>query len=307
MHATFKPRYPLLASLSALTGLIILIASSPVRAAEPPMLINPGIDGTWLNASGGIQGLFVETDASTNSLLAFWFTYARSGSDRDWLVGTGAINGAAADLTVFSVEGGQFGELSTTDISPWGSARIEFQDCQQASFSFDSPQEGIFDNFQMQRLFPATECVAQLAAAHQTYVTQTNRWLDATGTWVFDYCVNLEANLSHGREEFRFAENSLEILIDYYAARDCQGAKTVETLSFELYRKDTALASLGDAEVVANRVLLIDPDNGETVEQIFYFDDAVNPPVMTHGNFTGTRDVQGWPATLHNLFATPLR
>jgi len=270
------------------------------------MLINPGVDGTWMNATAGVQGLFVETNPNDNSLLAFWFTYARDGSQRDWLVATGNINGAAADLAVFSAEGGQFGQPSATDIAPWGSARIEFQNCQQANFSFESPDEGLFDSFPLERLNPAGDCQTQLVAAHQSYVTQSSRSLDASGTWVFDTCVNLEASLSHGREEFRFAENSLQIVIDYYDAQDCQGSKTVETLSFQLHRRDTVMASLGSTEVVANRVLLTDSGSGQTVEQIFYFDDRVQPPVMTHGNFSGARDADGWPATLHQLFATPL-
>jgi hypothetical protein len=281
------------------------VQSTATAGDELPMLINHGIDGSWVNSAANSQGLVIETMPSTNTLVAFWFTFNEAGGEREWFIALGDISGAMAELAVFNVEDGVFDQDSATQEVQWGTARIEFSDCTNAHFTYDSSLQDISGNFPLQRLTQDVSCADSYEAAHSTFVTRTNSWLDAQGTWEFDLCVELGPNESHGREDFRFDGDTMYFDMYHYNAAGCQGPVDVRRMVFELTRVDKAMASLGSAQVIANRVLVRDMNGGELQKQLLYFDVSVNPPIMTHGNFDAELDADGYPATLYELFASP--
>lgn len=285
--------------------LFLLLLCQAVMASEPPMLINHGIDGSWVDPNANSQGLVIETLPSTNTLVAFWFTFDLLGEGREWYIALGDINGAVANLNIYLVEGGVFNQASVTEETLRGTARLEFTSCTSATLEFELNAGAISDSIQLVRLTPDVACATSLNKAHATHVTKSNQWLDVQGSWVFDVCINLGPNESHGREVFVFNGTSMSFDMDHYNAADCQGPKTVRHRAFELTRVDKSVANLGEEQVIANRVSLIDLDNNQPVKQILYFDTSVVPPVMAHGDFDGGLDEEGYPATLHQIFASP--
>ncbi len=271
-----------------------------------PMLINHGIDGSWVNPAANSQGLVIETMPSSNTLVAFWFTFNEAGGEREWYIALGDINGAVAELSVFVVEDGIFDQANATQEVQWGTARIEFTDCSNGNFEYDSPLQNISGSFGLQRLTPDVSCADNHEQAHVSFVTSSNSWLDAQGSWIFDVCVDLGPAESHGKEEFRFDGASLSFDIDHYNAAGCQGPVDVQRFAFELTRVDKVMSSLEGVPVITNRVLLKDMVSGDVAKQTLYFDVSGSPTIMTHGNFDGGLDADGFPATLHEVFASPL-
>jgi len=295
-----------LISISCLA--LALPVAQPVNAEslgdDFPMLINHGIDGSWVSSGANSQGLIVETIPSSNTLVIFWFTFNEAGGEREWYIGLGDINGAVAELSVSRIEGGRFGQNSETEELASGTARIEFSGCSNAIFDFDLSLHNLSGSNLLHRLTPDAGCLEQREQAHVTFVTRSNNWLNAQGTWVFNECVELGPNESHGREDLIFSGATMSIEIQHYNAAGCQGPVDVQLLEFGLTRIDKVKADLGGVQVIANRVLLEDPVSGAIDKQILYFDTSVNPTIMTHGVFDGALDADGYPATLHNIFAT---
>ncbi len=278
-----------------------LLVCLPAVAEELPMLINHGVDGSWTNSKTTSQGVVIETVPSSNSLVAFWFTYSEAGGQREWYIGVGDINGAEAELIVYRVENGVFDQASATEEEEWGTARIKFSDCTHAQFDYESPMQGVDGSFSLERLLEDVSCAATLEQTHVTFVSRSNVWLDARGTWVFDGCVKLGPAESHGREEIRFGGATLSFDIDHFGTANCSGPVDVQSMSFDLIRLDKIEASLEGGKVIANRVLLQDKTSGELFRQILYFNSSADPNEMTHGKFDGALDAAGYPNELHDL------
>jgi len=296
-----------LISISCLA--LALTIAQPVSAESAvddfPMLINHGIDGSWVSSEANSQGLIIETLPSSNTMVIFWFTFNEAGGEREWYIGLGDINGAVAELSISRVAGGQFGQISETMELASGTARIEFTDCTNAIFDFDLSLHNLAGSNLLHRLTPDAGCLEQREQAHVTFVTRLNNWLNAQGTWVFNECVELGPTESHGREDLVFDGATMSLEIQHYNAAGCQGPVDVQLLEFGLTRIDKVKADLGGEQVIVNRVLLEDPVSGAVAKQILYFDTSVNPAIMTHGVFDGALDADGYPATLHSIFATP--
>jgi len=271
-----------------------------------PMLINYGVGGSWVNPQASSQGLVIEVIPELNTLTAYWFTFGPDGDRREWYIAVGDIEGDTVSLAVYRVEGGIFEQVTMTDEVLWGSAVLNFSSCTTARFEFNSPLSGIAAAYDLVRLTPDVQCASAIPAAHSTFVTTGNRWLDGRGLWEFDTCVNLGPNESHGREVFYFGDATVSFDIDFYNAANCQGPVTVQSLSFDMVRVDKTLAVLEGTQVIANRVLLEDLATGQVVRQIFYFDDSQDNPRMTHGVMDGPVDDESFPNTLHSIFAKPL-
>ena len=121
----------------------------------------------------------------------------------------------------------------------------------------------------------------------------------AQGLWLFEGCVDLGANESHGDERFWFEGNQLRFEIEHYNQAGCQGPMDLQEMRFEVNRVGHGLALYDGQPVIANRTELIDPDSGEEVKQIWYFDDSGDVPRMAHGNFSSGNDILGYPREFH--------
>jgi len=299
-------KLPLLASLLVLILLTPLTAHSNQESAllKLPMLINGGVDGSWVNPDANSQGFVFETVPSANLFVAYWYTFPTNGEGREWYLAVGDINGASTQLTIYRVEGGVFNMTSLTEEVVAGSAVVTFEDCGTALFEYSLLVDGTQDQFTLHRLTPDVDCESSIPQSQTTFVSRSNSWINASGAWVFNECVQLDVNESHGREEFRFDNESVSFDMDHYNTPDCTGPVQVLTRSFELNRIDKIQAMLGNDVVIANRVIMREISNGEETKIIFYFDDSQVTPFMTHGVLDGPLDADGFPAALHDLFAT---
>ncbi len=297
---------------SPLALLLVLVLLTPLKAEsnqeggflDLPMLINGGVDGSWVNPDANSQGFVFETVPSANLFVAYWYTFPASGEGREWYLAVGDINGASTQLTIYRVEGGVFNMTSLTEEVEAGSAVVTFENCGTALFEYTLLLDGRQDQFSLHRLTPDVDCESSLPQSQITFVSKSNSWINAKGAWVFDVCVQLDVNESHGREEFRFDDASVSFDMDHYNTPDCTGPVQVLTRSFELSRIDKTQVTLANDVVIANRVLLREISNGEETKLTFYLDDSQETPLMTHGILDGALDADGFPAALHDLFAT---
>ncbi len=264
------------------------------------MVISHGVSGSWFNPATDGQGFVFDIVPASNTLVAYWFTYNGAGDGREWYIAVGDISGAAANIVVYRVEDGVFDQATAVREVEWGSASVVFSDCTHANLDYQSDLDGVGGIIPLQRLTLDVSCLDTLKQAHITFVTQSNSWLDAQGSWLFEGCVELGPSESHGRELFWFDGAALSFEIDHYNSSSCQGPMDVQSMSFELIRVDKTTAILDGDAVIANRVLLKDTTSSEVVKQIFYFDVSDDTARMAHGNFNATLDAEGYPAELHN-------
>lgn len=119
---------------------------------EPLFSIGPGMTGTWYDTAQSGHGLFVEI-LPGDVMLFSWFTFAPDGNQA-WIIGSGNIVGNRAEIDVVRPVGGRFipgFDPSQVARTPWGSVRIEFNDCQNGRIDFVSPSFGS-GSMRLQRL-----------------------------------------------------------------------------------------------------------------------------------------------------------
>lgn len=281
---------------------VAMAAPLVVLASDPPMVINLGVAGSWYEPATDGQGFSIEVVPTSNSLVAYWFTYTLSGDGPDWFIAVGDISGAEATLTVYETSGGVFDTPSEVSTTVWGTARLAFTNCTTASLEYESTGGEVSGSIPLTRLTPDVSCTQSLTAAQTTFVSRNNRWIDGQGDWVFQGCVSLSANESHGDELFVFEDDTLHFEIDRYDSPDCTGPTTVWIMDFRVRRIDKYTASLNGEAVIVNRVIMVDTETAEETKQIFFFNDDGQPPLMTHGTLDSPPDEDGFPSELPDLF-----
>jgi hypothetical protein len=289
-------------ALVVLGALNLVSISSIAGAEEPPMLINFGVSGSWYEPATSGQGFVFDVVPSSNLIAAYWFTYPVEGGEREWYLAAGDINGNSAELTIYQIENGFFDEPSMVETNAVGSAYLDFSSCAAASWNYQIDTLGLSGEIPLQRIAPDHFCEQFLATANTDVVSHSNAWVDIRGDWLFEGCVNLENSDSHGNELFSFTETTVTLKIDRYSAPDCQGTASQQILTLDMQRLDKTLALLDGAEVIANRFILTDVDNGEEIRQLFYVDDRGDKLLLTHGLLGLSTDSEGFPTEFPSLF-----
>ncbi len=101
---------------------------------------NPGYGGAWFDAQSPGQGFQLEVIPSANLLAVGWYTYGTrtgAGANHEWLVGSGALAGDTATVSLFRTRGGRFGADGAAPLEPAGSVTIHFADCARANASYN--------------------------------------------------------------------------------------------------------------------------------------------------------------------------
>lgn len=125
-----------------------------------------GVNGTWFAPWASGQGLMLDWIADARTLFASWLTFAPdAGNDANglrWYTLQGELADASADapLDILLNEGGRFAAGVTTSRRV-GSARLRFESCDRAQFSYHfDPDEndGLSGLVTLSRLVPADTC-----------------------------------------------------------------------------------------------------------------------------------------------------
>lgn len=126
----------------ALLGAFALTAA----AAAQELSIRGGFSGNWYDAENDQQGLQIEVINPRQAVVA-WYTYDTAG-EPVWLFGVGNIRGDTIEVELDSFRGGRFPtseDPGTVNVEPWGSAEIEFADCNTAQLRWDTGSAGFED------------------------------------------------------------------------------------------------------------------------------------------------------------------
>jgi hypothetical protein len=285
-----------------LIAFLLLLPAVPVAAQEQPMVITYGVGGGWFEPATNGQGLVFEVIPATNLMVAYWFTYPQNGGSREWFLAQGDISGARADLVIYQASGGIFDLPSEVTLDEWGTSVLEFSSCTVATWAYESSGGDVSGDIPLQRIGPDVLCASEQSTAMINVVSRTNAWFDLTGTWVFDGCVSLENNDSHGTERFTFSEDTLHFTMDHYPNTSCEGVPEVREFNFRSTRVDKTTASLEGEQVIANRMVFIDPVTTEQTKMILYIDDREIEPLFAHGLQDSPPDIDGFPTELPALF-----
>lgn len=128
-------------------GLLMLGAlAMGASVAAQDMSVRGGFSGSWFDPDHDLQGVLIEV-VDARRAAVYWYTYDSMG-EPVWLFGVGDIRGDTIEVTLDSYRGGLFPTAAnpgTVDIEPWGTAEIEFSDCQSAELRWDTTHDG-FEN-----------------------------------------------------------------------------------------------------------------------------------------------------------------
>lgn len=125
--------------LSRLSSIDGLDCSDP---AVNPTEGNAVLSGAWFNPSRDGQGFIMEV-VDESSILAYWFTYDVDGSQM-WMLGLGELDETGrTDITLQRSSGGNFGDRFEPEsilLEDWGNLTIQFDECEDASYSWMAPE-----------------------------------------------------------------------------------------------------------------------------------------------------------------------
>lgn len=281
---------------------LLLCSASAVAAEEVPMLINQGVGGGWYEPTTSGQGLVFDVIPDTNQMVAYWFTYPETVGSREWFVAQGDISGDTAELVIYQTEYGVFDQPGDVELNAVGKATLAFESCESAVWNYGFESADLSGEIDLARLGPTGICKKFLEDASLNAVSRSNAWVDLSGTWKFEGCVQLGPASSHGMEWVEFTGDTISLEIENYNSPDCQGAVFIQQLSFHMQRVDKTTAFLDGAEVIANRYVLTDVSTGQEIRQIWYVDDSGGAQMITHGDMDSPVDQEGFPTELHTVF-----
>lgn len=119
------------------------VAAAAMASAPATAAIDPSYSGSWYNPPESGSGFNLEIFDDQQALL-FWYTYDDNG-DAVWLYSEGAITGDVIEFDTYFAQGMRFSDLDTADKDNrfWGTVRMEFADCNNATITYSSVLGGL--------------------------------------------------------------------------------------------------------------------------------------------------------------------
>ncbi|MEE9345913.1 MAG: hypothetical protein V3U88_09940 [Methylococcales bacterium] len=124
-----------------------------VQAAveKSTFIINPGLNGSWLNPATNGQGFFIDVFPNNQTVFLAWFTYdTTQPSDNAsvtvgnpghrWLTAQGSFEGNTATLDVVLSTAGSFDStdpVTNSAAGSYGAMTLTFQDCNTGTVDYD--------------------------------------------------------------------------------------------------------------------------------------------------------------------------
>ena len=166
--------------VSAASGGRVLLYAGAIEPQQP-FAIQAALSGSWSEPESDGQGFLFEVIEGQQLIAGAWFTHAAlppaSGPTQRWFTFVGSYAGAQASVPVFLTRGGRIGEGGGVQTFQVGTLQFNFVDCTHATVSYSirlnavtgegDPTTGPLHEgvYQLQRLTPATGCVAAVADA----------------------------------------------------------------------------------------------------------------------------------------------
>jgi len=126
---------------------------------------NDGWDGAWYDTETAGQGFLIDVHPNPDAddfIFIAWFTYGdTNASGQRWLTAQGALNGPQADIAVYETTGGSFDDPTTVISEQIGTMRIQFNNCNSASLSYELTNESLSGNIDIVRVIPGTEAFCE--------------------------------------------------------------------------------------------------------------------------------------------------
>ncbi|MEX2468840.1 MAG: hypothetical protein WD396_03715 [Pseudohongiellaceae bacterium] len=122
--------------------LTITLAMSANGLAQE-LSVRGGHSGYWFNPDQGPQAVSIEV-MDLRSAAVNWITYDAAG-EPVWLAGFGSIRGNTIEAELNSFRGGRFptaADAGQVNAELWGTAEIEFSDCNSAEMRWDTASTG---------------------------------------------------------------------------------------------------------------------------------------------------------------------
>jgi len=118
--------------------------------------INAGMDGAWYEQATAGQGFLIDAypdPENGNFIFVAWFTYGDdTGSGQRWLTAQGEFEGSTAVMEINETTGGSFDDPQVPSTVPVGSMAIDFDDCSNATLSYDLTDESLTGEIPLTRV-----------------------------------------------------------------------------------------------------------------------------------------------------------
>ncbi len=151
-------------------GEIEIKQAGGVAPAGEGQAINYGLIGGWFDPATAGQGFLFDFLHESDFMFVAWFTFdsaadARKGGsipgdELRWFTAQGSHTETRADLTLFATRNGVFDDPTMPTTEEVGTMGIEFDDCTNASISYDLPGLGLSGVIPVTKLLADEICTA---------------------------------------------------------------------------------------------------------------------------------------------------
>ena len=118
--------------------------------------LQKGLNGSWWNTAQDGQGFVIHVIPEADQIFVAWFTYEEAGGTQMWITGSGSLQKNPISLQLLRPSGGVLNAAEPLpELTPWGTATLEFTSCTSATFSFEGESTG---EVKIERLTPLVQC-----------------------------------------------------------------------------------------------------------------------------------------------------
>jgi mannose-6-phosphate isomerase-like protein (cupin superfamily) len=141
---------------------LVAVSLHPAAAHAQSLLVGSELSGTWFNPLTPGQGLFLDIKPDLNLLFGGWFTYkdalpsAQDTENHRWFTLQDSLQGAGGEFRLYLTGNGVFNDPRATQGVATGVVRLDFSDCNNASFEYQFNGE-LAESFAIERLLPVAE------------------------------------------------------------------------------------------------------------------------------------------------------